>query len=165
MTVFATVSINQELYRAAEEHITQLPFELRTGVITKAISAAAEPVVKAARVLAPDSVKSGSRQHWSKSLRQKRVSTKQHKDTIGKSTVRQYGSGTSAIYIGPLYPTGNLINVIGHPHAQVLWGRSTGTTLPPTDYLLRAAEQTKSQQQSAFVGKVKSESERILAKK
>jgi hypothetical protein len=171
VTVFAKVEVLQESFRQAEAHLTAIPFELRTAVLPKALLAAAAPVVQAARKLAPDSVKSGSRKKWSKKVRDARSGTKQHKETIGTSSVRQYGGrgaaagSVLAIYAGPLYPQGNLINAIGHPHAQVLWGRKTGTTLPATDYLLRASEQTKSEQQSAFVSKVKSESERILAKK
>lgn len=165
MTVYARVDFDQQAFRDAESLLTRLPFELRTGVLPKALGAAANPVVTMARELAPDSVRSGSRRGWSKSMRQKRSATKQHKDTIGKSTVRQYGSGTLAIYVGPLYPQGNLINVIGHPHNQVLWGRHTGTVLPPTDYLEKAGKQTEAAQQAAFVNKIKTETERLLATK
>ena len=165
MTVFATVQINQDSFRQAESLLSALPLEMRTGVIPKAIGAAANPVVTYARELAPDSVRTQSRALWSKSMQQKRANTKQHKDTIGKSTVRQYGNGNAAIYVGPLYPQGNLINAIGHPHRQVLWGRDTGKTLPPTDYLENAGRLTLAAQQAYFIAKVKSESERILAKR
>ena len=163
MAVYATVSIDQDSFQQAEKLLTTLPLEMRTGVIPKALSAAANPVVTNAREFAPDSIRSGSRLLWSETVKRKRSNTKQHKETIGKSTVRQYGSGKAAIYIGPLYPQGNLINVIGHPHAQVLWGRKTGTTIPATDYLFRAGESTQLAQQHAFIAKVKAETDRLLA--
>ena len=163
MSVFATVKIDEQSFRQAEAFLTRVPFEMRTGIIPKALGAAANPVVTYARELAPDSVRSGSRQLWSKKMQAARSATKQHKDTIGKSTVRQYGQGKAAIYIGPLYPAGNLINVIGHPHKQMLWGRATGSVLPPTDYLNKAAQLTAAAQQSAFVAKVQSETDKILA--
>jgi hypothetical protein len=163
MTVFAKVEINEQSFRQAESLLTQLPLEMRTGVLPKAMRAAAAPVETLARQLAPDSVKSGSRKYWSKKVREARTATKQHKQTIGHSSVRTYGDAV-AIYVGPLHPAGNLINAIGHPHKQVLWGRQTGVTLPPTKYLEQAADQTKAEQQSAFIEKVKSETEKILAK-
>ena len=164
MTVFATVNINAQSFQKAEAFLSQLPLEMRTGVIPKALGAAANPVVTLAREYAPDSVKSGSRKRWSKALQRKRAGTKQHKETIGKSTARQYGSGKAAIYVGPLYPQGNLINAIGHPHKQVLWGRDTGAVLPPTTYLDLAGQNSLSAQQSEFVAKVESETAKILAK-
>lgn len=163
MTVFATVKIDEQSFRQADALLTRIPFDLRTAVLPKALQAAAVPVVRAAEALAPDSVKTGSRQLWSAKLRNARASTKQHKDTIGRSTVRQYGSGTAAIYVGPVYPIGNLINVIGHPHQQVLWGRRTGKVIGPVDYLARAAQQTTGEQQAAFVAKVQSETDKLLA--
>lgn len=163
MTVFAKVQINDQSFRQAETFLATVPLEMRTGVLPKAMRAAAATVERAARQLAPDSVKSGSREKWSKKVKQQRASTKQHKQTIGHSSVRNYQSAM-AIYVGPLYPAGNLINAIGHPHKQVLWGRSTGVTLPETDYLEKAANQTATEQQSAFVNKVKSETEKILKK-
>lgn len=156
------VEIDQQAFAAAEAFLTRVEFELRTKVIEKALKAATKPVIAVARRLAPDSVKSGSRGAWSNRVRNKRSNTAQHKDTIGYSTVRNYGS-VAAIYVGPIHPAGNLINVIGHPHEQVLWGKHTGVTLPPTEYLERAAEQTKDDQQAAFVAEVQRETDRILS--
>lgn len=165
MTVFATVQIDEQSFKEAESFLARVPLEMRTGIIPKALGAAAMPVVQEARAMAPDSVRSGSRKFWSKKLRQARAATAQHKDTIGKSTVRQYSGGHSlAIYVGPLYPAGNLINAIGHPHNQVLWGHKTGNVIPPTDYLARAAQTTEGAQQNAFVSKVKTETDKLLKK-
>jgi hypothetical protein len=159
---FATVEIDSASFNAADAQLARLEFEVRTSVLEKGVRAAAAPVVMRARQLAPDSVKSGSRSRWSKKLKAARQNTKQHKDTIGVSSIRHYRGSTVAIYAGPLHPAGNLINAIGHPHNQVLWGRHTGVTLPPTDYLQRAANETKAEQQSAFVAKITSESEKLL---
>lgn len=161
MTVFAKVEINEQSFREADAQLARLPLELRTGVLPKALRAAAAPVEKKARQLAPDSQKSGSRRKWSKKLRMLRSSTAPHKQTIGHSTVRQYGD-TTAIYVGPIHPAGNLINVIGHQHNQVLWGNRTGVTLPGTKYLQDAARQTAGQQQAAFVDKVKAETDKLI---
>lgn len=163
MSVFATVQINQQSFQQAENLLTRVPLEMRTAVIPKALGAAANPVVTLARQYAPDSVRSGSRAHWSAKVRSARSATKQHKDTIGKSTVRQYGNGKAAIYVGPLFPAGNLINVIGHPHQQVLWGRPTGRVIAPVTYLNTAASNSTAAQQAAFVEKVKTETDKILA--
>lgn len=161
---FASVAISEESFRAADQFLAKLPLEVRIHVLEKAMRAATAPVVQRAKQLAPDSEKSGSRKKWSKKTRAKRVGTKPHKQTIGASSVRTYRGGLLAIYVGPIHPAGNLINVIGHQHKQVLWGKHTGKVLPGTEYLKQAAEQTLAQQQSAFVDKVKSETEKLLAK-
>lgn len=163
MAVFAQVKIDEQSFRQAEEDLVRLPLELRNKVLTPALSSAAMPVVETAKQLAPDSKKTGSRDKWSKKVRDARSGTKSHKATIGKSSVRKYGDTLQAIYVGPLHPAGNLINVIGHPHRQVLWGRVTGKTLPPTQYLHTAAASTTAAQQAAFVAKVKTETDKLLA--
>lgn len=157
-----TVVIDEQSFREADQLLARLPFELRTGVIPAALRAAAGPVERAARKLAPDSQESGTRERWSKKVQALRANTAPHHQTIGHSTVREYGEIT-AIYVGPIHPAGNLINVIGHPHKQVLWGRSTGQTIPPNYYLAAAAEQTKGEQQAAFVAKVRAETDKLLA--
>jgi hypothetical protein len=141
-----------------------LPIELRGKIVTRALKSAVVPAIRKMRQLAPDSVKSGTRQKWSKKMRDRRASTKQHKRTIGASTVRKYGEVT-AVYAGPLHPAGNLINVIGHSHKQVLWGRHTGTIIPPNEYVLTAGQQTAGQQQSAFVAAVAKGVEREAKKR
>jgi hypothetical protein len=161
MTVFAQVQIDENQFREADAQLARLPLELRTNVLPKGLRAAAAPVEKKARQLAPDSEKSGSRRKWSRKVRQKRASTKPHKQTIGHSTVRRYKT-SDAIYVGPVHPQGNLINVIGHNHNQVQWGNRTGWIVQPTTYLQEAAQQTKAQQQTAFVDKVRSESDKLL---
>lgn len=163
MTFFAQVQIDQASFTKAEQFLTRVDFELRTKVLDTALKAAAAPVIKRAEKLAPDSVKSGSRGAWSNKTRARRAGTAQHKNTIGRSAVRNYGA-IAAIYVGPLHPAGNLINVIGFQHEQVLWGRHTGATLPPTEYLQQASEQTKDAQQAAFVAAVERETDKILAK-
>jgi hypothetical protein len=69
----------------------------------------------------------------------------------------------SKIHVWPLRGPGNLINVLAHEHQQVAWGHHTGKTLPATQYLVNAAAQTAAEQQSAFVDKVKSETDKLLA--
>ena len=162
---FAKVAISEESFRAADVILSRLELETRIVVLEKAVRAAASPVVRAARQNAPDSRRTGSRDLWSKKLKQARANTKQHKDTIGMSSVRNYRGGLIAVYVGPLYPAGNLINAIGHPHEQVLWGRRTGKTLPPTDYLERAGKSTTSEVQAAFIGSVQTQTEKILSRK
>jgi hypothetical protein len=91
VSAFATVQINEQSFQQAEAFLTRVPLEMRTAVIPKALKAAALPVVKMAKQLAPDSVKSGSRQRWSKKLQAERAGKPQHKDTIVSSTVRTKG--------------------------------------------------------------------------
>lgn len=158
----AKVVIDEESFRSAERLLTRIPLELRTAILPKAIRAAARPVDIMATSLAPSSVRTGSRKKWSKKVRDKRAGTPQHKQTIGISSVRHYGE-TIAIYVGALWPAGVLINVIGHPHAEVWWGRRTGRTLPGTAYLEQAGVSTAAQQQAEFVGTVTREVEQILA--
>lgn len=160
----AQVKINEQSFREADQLLTRIPFELRTKIIPQAIRAAARPVVSSARQLAPDSVKTGSRKHWSRKVRDQRAATKQHKDTIGVSSVRQYGS-VVAIYVGALWPAGVLVNVIGHEHAEMWWGKATGRTLPGHGYLEQAGTSTAAAQQSEFVNKVRIETDKVLAQK
>jgi hypothetical protein len=163
MTVFATVDVGEPRFRKAESLLTQLPFEMRTDVVHKAIRAAAAPVEKMAKALAPDSIKTGTRLLWSPKLRTKRANTKQLLESIGHSTVREYGQRI-AIFVGPLHPAGNLINAIGHPHKQILWGRPTGAVIPPVKFLQQAAQITASDQGAAFTRKFETEAKRILKK-
>lgn len=164
MAAFAKVEINEQSFQQAETFLTQLPLELRTAVIPKALNAAATPVVRQARIFAPDSTKSGNRLLWSKKVREKRSGAPQLKDTIVKSRVRTTPNGLSSIHVWPQNFPGNLINVLGHTHEQILWGRHTGNMLPATQFLVNAAQQTLGEQQSAFVGKVQSETTRLLSK-
>ena len=163
MSTYAKVEISEASFQAASAFLTRLEFEMRTAVVDKALRKAAAPPIALAKQLAPDSKKTGSRDKWSRKTKAARASTKQHKQTIGASTVRHYGSGTMAIYVGPIHPAGNLINVIGHQHRQMLWGRASGQIIPGTKYLKDAGEQTVPQQNAAFVNTVKSEVEKILA--
>lgn len=162
MTVFAKVEIDEQSFQQADAMLARLPLEIRRGPLEKGVRAAGQPFVARARQLAPDSQKSGSRKKWSKKVQALRSGTKPHKQTIGLSTTRRYGS-TIAVYAGPIHPAGNLINVIGHAHNQVLWGNRTGWVVHPTTYLQQAAQETLAQQQSAFVAKVQSESDKLLA--
>lgn len=159
----ARVVIGEPAFRAAENLLTQIPLELRTAIVPKAIRAAARPVVNAAQSLAPDSVVSGSRKKWSKKVRDARVGVKQHKETIGISSVRQYGE-TIAIYVGALWPAGVLVNVIGHDHKMIQWGKNSGWIRHGHRYLKDAGEQTAPQQQSEFVAAVRTNVEQVLRK-
>lgn len=160
---FAKVDVSPQRFVEAEKLLTALPFELRTGVVEKALRAAAAPVVKWAISLAPDSIKTGTRELWSKSVKLKRAATKQLAETIGTSSIRAYGE-KMAIYAGPIHPSGNLINAVGHSHAQVLWGRRSGSTIKPVTFMQQAGEITKSEQGAAFTKKFETESTRILRK-
>lgn len=148
------VVIDEQSFRQAERVLGRLEGELRRKVVPPALRAAARVSVAKMKQLAPDSKKTGSRNRWSKSVRISRVTTKQHRKTLGVSTVRKYGQ-VVAIYAGPIHPAGNLINVIGHPHKQMLWGRDSGKTVPANLYVIEAGEQTKRQQQAAFEYHVK----------
>lgn len=149
------VQIDENSFRQAERLLGRLEGDIRRKVLPPALRSAARPAVNKMKQLAPDSKKSGSRDRWSKATRLKRVTTKQHRKTVGVSTVRKYGQ-VVAIYAGPIHPAGNLINVIGHPHKQMLWGRPSGATIAANDYVSRAGEQSKSQQQAVFEARVKS---------
>lgn len=163
MTVFAKVQISEESFREADAMLARLPLEIRGKVLARGLRAAAAPVEKRARQLVPRSSQTGSRRRMAKAQAARRVGEAEHRESIGHSTIREYGSIT-AIYVGPVHPAGNLINIIGHPHQQVLWGNRTGRVVPPTTYLQQAAAETTGQQQSAFVGKVRSESDKIIAR-
>jgi len=162
---FARVDISEQSFREADQILVKLEFETRTIALEKAMRKAAAPFVRIARQLAPDSIKTGSRDLWSPKLKAARAHTPQHKKTIGVSSIRNYSGGLIAIYAGPLYPAGNLINAIGHPHKQVLWGRPTGKTLPPNDYLKDAAKQVGSEAQSAFISSLTEFASKITAAK
>ena len=162
MTTFCKVVISQDRINAAEAFLTRLPFEMRTQVVDKALRAAAAPVVKWAKELAPDSVKTGSRTLWSAKTAAARAGNKQLGETITAAR-RSYGA-IDAIYIGPSWPAGNIINVIGHPHKQMRWGRATGRQIAANKFLQNAAEITRSDQGAAFTNKVQSETERLIRK-
>lgn len=147
------VEINEQTFKEADRILARLPVELHRRVLPRALKSAVRPAVREMRKLAPDSKKSGTRDRWSRKLRERRASTKPHKRTIGVSSVRRY-SQIVAVYAGPLHPAGNLINVIGHPHKQVLWGKPAGDVIAANDYVIRAGQQTASQQQSAFIAAV-----------
>lgn len=148
------VVIDENSFRQAERLLGRLPGELRKKIIPPAIRAATRPAVAKMKQLAPDSKKTGSRRGWSKKVRLARITTKQHRKTIGISTVRKYGE-IVAIYAGPIHPAGNLINVIGHDHKQMLWGRDSGNVVKANQYVIEAGKQTTRQQQAVFEAKVK----------
>ena len=148
------VLIDEHSFRQAERVLGRLDGQLRNKIIPPALRAAARPAVARMKQLAPDSKATGSRARWSRKVRILRATTKQHRKTIGVSTVRKYGKVT-AIYAGPIHPAGNLINVIGHDHKQVLWGRETGNVIKANTYVIKAGEQTKRQQQAVFEAQVK----------
>lgn len=158
---FAKVEIENATFQRADALLARLPLEMRIGVIEKALRAAAKPVETRARQIAPDSQRSGSRARWSKKTRAKQANSKPHRQTIGHSTIRGY-QGLRAIYVGPLHPAGNLINIIGHNRQQVLWGRRTNRTLPPNEFMKQAAQETTAAQQSAFVETVQRETDEFL---
>jgi hypothetical protein len=143
------VVIDEQSFRTAERVLGRLDGDLRRKVVPQGLRAAARVAAARMKTLAPDSKKTGSRDRWSKKTRMARVATKQHKTTIGVSTIRKYGKVT-AIYAGPIHPAGNLINVIGHPHKQMLWGKASGKTIAANTYPIEAGEQTKRQQQAKF---------------
>lgn len=149
------VVIDENSFRQAERLLGRLDGEIRRKVLPPALRAAASRAVERMKTLAPDSKKTGSRDRWSKGTRLKRIATKQHRKTIGVSTVRKYGL-VVAVYAGPIHPAGNLINAIGHPHKQMLWGKPSGRTIAANEYVLRAGEQTRSQQQAVFEARIKS---------
>lgn len=149
-----SVKIDDNSFRQADRLLARLPVELRRKIVPRAFRSAVVPATKRMRQLAPDSRKSGSRSKWSQKLRASRASTKQHKRTIGTSSIRRYGE-VVAIYAGPIHPAGNLINVIGHPHKQMLWGKDSGKTVAANQYVIDAGEQTKRQQQAVFEARVK----------
>lgn len=148
------VVIDEKTFRQADRLLATLPREVQAKVLPGALRGAAKPAVRLMKQLAPDSRKSGSRRRWSAKLRNARVGVKQHKKTIGVSTVRKYGQLT-AIYAGPIHPAGNLINVIGHPHLQVLWGNRMPNVLPANEYVIQAGKQTRGATQIAFVSAMK----------
>ena len=157
---FATVHISQERYREAENFLTRVPFEMRTNIIGKALRAAAAPVVKMAKSLAPDSVKTGSRLLWSRKVAAQRSGKPGLSETIIVKSV-SYRT-IDAVVIGPSWPAGNIINVVGHPHKQVLWGRPTGRTVSANQFMQHAAELTKSDQGAAFSSTFRSAFDRFL---
>jgi len=160
VSAFCTVTIDLQRYKDAEVFLTRIPFEMRTKVIGKALKAAAAPVVSMAKSLAPDSVKTGSRLLWSKKVAQQRSSKPQLSETIIVKSVSY--SAVDAVIIGPSWPAGNIINVVGHPHKQVLWGRSAGRTVPPNRFLQNSADLTRSEQGDAFSSTFAREFDRFL---
>ena len=148
------VLIDEHSFRQAERVLGRLDGRLRNKIIPPALRAAARPAVAKMKQLAPDSKVTGTRAKWSKKVRIERMATKQHRKTIGVSTVRKYGR-IVAIYAGPIHPAGNLINAIGHDHKQMLWGRFSGNIIKPNIYVIKAGEQTKLQQQAVFESHVK----------
>lgn len=148
MSTFCTVSINPERYREAENLLTRMPFEMRTKTIGRALRAASKPVVEFAKQTAPDSIKTGSRLLWSKKVAQQRAGKPQLSETIIVKSV-SYRT-IDAVIIGPSWPSGNIINVIGHPHSQVLWGRSAGRSVPANKFFQHAAQLTAGEQGAAF---------------
>lgn len=148
------VIIDEASFRQADEFLRRSPQALRRTIVPAALRSAARVAARRARALAPDSKKTGSRDRWSAKTRRMRATTKQHKKTIGISTVRKYGQIIAA-YAGPIHPAGNLINAIGHDHKQMLWGRPSGKTIKANRYVIEAGEQTKRQQQAVFEARVK----------
>jgi hypothetical protein len=148
VSAFCTVTINLDRYKEAENFLTRMPFEMRSNIIGKALKAAAAPVVRYAKALAPDSVKTGSRLLWSRKTAAQRSGKPQLSETVIVKSV-SYRT-VDAVVIGPSWPAGNIINVIGHPHNQVLWGRPTGRNVRANQFLQNAAQLTASEQGTAF---------------
>lgn len=162
MSEFCKVVISQERINAAEAQLVKLPFEVRSKVLGKALHAAAAPIVKWAKLLAPDSVKTGTRVLWSKSVAANRAGKPGLSETIVK-VIRSYGS-IDAIYVGPSWPAGNIINVIANPHRRTYWGKFTRLSIvPPNLFMQHAAELTRGDQGSNFTNTIQKESDRIIS--
>lgn len=157
------VEIDEKTFAKADAILARLPKELHRKVLPRALQSAIRPAARAMRKQAPDSVKTGTREKWSEKMRRRRANTKQHKRTIGVSSVRRYQS-VVAVYAGPLHPAGNLINVIGHDHKQMLWGRDGGNIVKANEYVLTAGKQAAGESAGAFIAAVKKGVEREAKK-
>lgn len=161
MSSFTNVHISNERFAEAERFLTQLPFEMRTDVVGAALRAAIRPVKEWAKVLAPDSYKSGSRDLWSKKVEAQRAGKPQLSETI-VTKMRSYRT-LDIIVVGPSWPSGNIVNVIGHPHRRTFWGRFSQTRqMPANKFLWQASEITKAEQGQNFTNTIVRRTNRFL---
>jgi hypothetical protein len=122
---------------------------LQTRTQVEMVKAAAGIVASRMRQLAPSSAKTGTRERWSRKVREQREGEKPIAETID-IVVRGYGPRTLCL-VGPGIPAGVLINVLyGEEHGKIAWGEPTGRTEPGNRFVQQAFDETEAQQQAAM---------------
>ena len=145
---------------AIDTQLARVDVMLRRQIVPKGLRAGANVVKKSARVRAPRSKQTGTREQWSEKIRAERAGVKEHADTIGV-VVREYDDYFVAV-VGAQWPAGALASLIADGHKLVAWGNPTDVFVVGNDYLTPAADETVSQQQIAVIGRVTREVAMLL---
>lgn len=150
--------------------LSKVPAAVHAAATDAGLRPALKVVKKRMQELAPDSRASGSRDKWSKSMRESRESgsNKQLKDTIKIKVIRADKHSTPYGLVGPERPEGNVAHFVAplekNTREKVLWGHRTGTTATKeNDFNKRAFDETQNQQRRAFTKGVISRVRKELA--
>lgn len=127
---------------------------LNFAIADKSLRAAGKPIVERAKMLAPSSRRSKSREKWSEKYRSKANYQNDSGKEIGLKYLKNPRGGV--LYVGAKYPKGNKLqfsNPIKKRSRRVFyWGKDAGFSLPldPDRFLVRAVRETKAAQLSEF---------------
>lgn len=158
MATFVAATIDAASWRAAEALMAQLPVEMHHEIMPRVVRRAIRPVVDRARQLARlhDSSITGTAAKQSAATRASRVGTIHLWESI-THRVRTYNDWSTLAIAGPSWPAGNLINFWASDKQHYLWGRAYYGILPAMDFLIRAAEDTRTVQSMILVSELQRE--------
>lgn len=122
----------------------QIPIELRSKTLKKALRKAGQVVAREARRLAPKPGYPGDK-----------PGKKPLKNTI-RVKIADYGQ-TQAAFVGPSYPDGAHGHLVEYGHDKVLWGERTGEYVRGKPFMRPSADSTEAQQREAIIGTLKAE--------
>lgn len=167
MTAAVGVHVDQEAFDSADALLTQIPFELRNKVVTRAIRESGkvyQSYLAAELESKLNSMMTGTRDKQSKSVRESRPDRHLYETVIVKSAA--YGS-TEIGVVGPDWPAGNLVNLWVSSYQQPLWGMLGSIENPITipvayDISAKVASSAEGFMSAKFLEEMKAGSERVL---
>lgn len=137
--------------------LAKIPVWLQLNAIDKALKAMATPIIAKAKAIAPSSRETGTRQGWSAKYKNDPKWQIDSGREIGSKTVKTKNGAIA--FVGVRHPRGNKqqFNQAKDGREVVYWGRRTGLRYrPPYRFMDRAFDETRSQQDSAFVASIQS---------
>ena len=146
-----SVEISIAFDNRAVEKLRQIPVLLRLKASERILTAMAKPIVARAAIIAPSSVKSGSRKKWSKNTADK-WSQREGRNHIGYVYRKSERGGY--LVIGGKDPYANSFNFDSSEEGRkvVYWGKDTGKIkriAPSERFMQKAFDETRAAQVTA----------------
>ena len=155
-----TVTIDVKGYAQVDKALAGLAKDLHFKVLDHGMRAAGKVIARRAKELAPDSSKTGTVAKMSKKAIQEGKKPTQHLKDIIYAELRRFERG-SIIYVGAAWPDGNHINFnFGKGRRRFYWYNPNSKSPKRNsqidfkvyeDFLKKAADETQSEWQAAFV--------------